>query len=86
MKTLIVSQYFWLENFRINDLAQELMQREHSVKVLTGIPNYPTETVFKEYQETLKAFEYYFETWVFRVPILALDNVAMPCCASQDLI
>ena len=39
MKVLIVSQFFWPENFRINDLAKELNQRDHEVTVLTGIPN-----------------------------------------------
>ncbi len=41
MRILIVSQYFWPENFRINDLAIGLQQRGHQVTVLTGIPNYP---------------------------------------------
>jgi len=37
----VVSQYFWPENFRINDLALELKERGHEVTVLTGLPNYP---------------------------------------------
>ena len=41
MNLLIVSQYFWPENFRINDLCLELKKRGHSVSVLTGNPNYP---------------------------------------------
>ena len=49
MKILIVSQYLWPENFRINDLTQELVQRGHSVTVLTGTPNYPAGTEFEEY-------------------------------------
>lgn len=77
MKILIVSQYFWPENFRINDLTQELVQRGHSVTVLTGIPNYPAGTVFKEYLKTPKAFEYYFGARVFRVPMLARGNGAV---------
>jgi hypothetical protein len=28
MRILIVTQYFWPENFRINDLAQRLRNRE----------------------------------------------------------
>ena len=74
MKILIVSQYFWPENFRINDLTQELVQRGHSVTVLTGIPNYPTGTVFEEYRKSPKAFEYYGGARVFRVPMLARGN------------
>lgn len=41
MNILIVSQYFWPENFRINDLVFYLRQQGHDVTVLTGLPNYP---------------------------------------------
>lgn len=41
MNILIVSQYFWPENFRVNDLAFYLRSRGHDVMVLTGLPNYP---------------------------------------------
>jgi glycosyltransferase involved in cell wall biosynthesis len=77
VKILIVSQYFWPENFRINDLTQELVQRGHSVTVLTGIPNYPAGTVFEEYRKTPEAFEYYSGARVFRVPMLARGNGAV---------
>ena len=77
MKILIVSQYFWPENFRINDLTQELVRRGHSVTVLTGIPNYPTGTVFEEYRKSPKAFEYYGGARVFRVPMLSRGNGAV---------
>lgn len=40
MKILIVSQYFWPENFRINDLVEGLVDRGHTVAVLTGQPTY----------------------------------------------
>ncbi len=77
MKILIVSQYFWPENFRVNDLTQELVQRGHSVTVLTGIPNYPAGTVFEPYRKNPKAFEYYSGAWVFRAPMLARGNGAV---------
>jgi colanic acid biosynthesis glycosyl transferase WcaI len=77
VKILIVSQYFWPENFRINDLTQELVQRGHCVTVLTGIPNYPAGTVFEAYGKTPEAFEYYGGVRVFRVPMLARGNGAV---------
>ena len=49
MKILIVTQYFWPENFRINDLALGLKQRGHQVSVLTGKPNYPEGSFFPGY-------------------------------------
>lgn len=47
MKILVVSQYFWPENFKINDICLGLKERGHEVTVLTGTPNYP-EGVFFE--------------------------------------
>ena len=41
MKLLVVSQYFWPENFRINDICDGLVERGHSVDVLTSLPNVP---------------------------------------------
>jgi hypothetical protein len=37
LRLLIVSQYYWPENFRINDLAARLRARGHVVSVLTGL-------------------------------------------------
>lgn len=46
LKILIVSQYFWPEDFRPNELAEGLVERGHSVTVLTGLPNYPKGKIF----------------------------------------
>lgn len=74
MRILIVSQYFWPENFRVNDLTQELVKRGHSVTVLTGIPNYPAGKVFDAFKTDRKAFGHYAGAKVFRVPMLARGN------------
>lgn len=70
MKILVVSQYFWPENFRINDLVKEWVQRNHQVTVLTGIPNYPSGKVFNAYRENPGAFAQYEGARVIRVPML----------------
>lgn len=49
MKVLIVSQYFWPENFRINEIALSLKERGHEVTVLTGLPNYPQGRFYNGY-------------------------------------
>lgn len=77
MKILIVTQYFWPENFRINDLANELVKRGHSVAVLTGIPNYPAGRVFDGYRHNPKAFGNYNGAVVWRVPMLARGHGAV---------
>lgn len=50
MKILILSQYFWPENFKINDIALGLQDKGHEVIVLTGIPNYPDGNIYPGYQ------------------------------------
>ena len=49
MKILVISQYFYPENFRINDLVFSLQKRGHQIEVLTGKPNYPKGDYFKGY-------------------------------------
>jgi glycosyltransferase involved in cell wall biosynthesis len=49
MRILIISQYFWPENFRINDLCLELKERGHDITVITGLPNYPKGDFFNGY-------------------------------------
>lgn len=49
MKILIVTQYFYPENFKSNDMAFELQKRGHDVTVLTGIPNYPEGKIYDGY-------------------------------------
>jgi glycosyltransferase involved in cell wall biosynthesis len=49
MKILIVTQYFWPESFKINDIALGLKENGHEVSILTGIPNYPLGVFFDGY-------------------------------------
>ena len=71
MRLLVVSQYFWPENFRINDLAAELVARGHSVTVLTGVPNYPEGAVYPPYQAQPAQFAHHAGARIVRVPMLA---------------
>ncbi|MES2369177.1 MAG: glycosyltransferase family 4 protein [Pseudomonadota bacterium] len=71
MKLLIVSQYFWPENFRINDLAEALKTRGHEVTVLTGIPNYPAGQFFEGYSLFRRARETWRGVEIVRSPLWA---------------
>ena len=77
MKILVVSQYFWPENFRINDLVKEWVARGHEVTVLTGKPNYPDGQVFPEFAREPERFSRYEGARVHRVPMLARSQGAM---------
>lgn len=70
MHILVVSQYFWPENFRINDLVAGVVDRGHRVTVLTGIPNYPEGRFFDGYGVLCNTSHRYQGATVIRVPIL----------------
>ncbi len=73
MRVLIISQYFWPESFRINDLAVGLRDRGHEVMVLTGLPNYPGGQIYPGYGFSSREDDYQGVA-VRRVPILARGN------------
>ena len=58
-KILVVSQNFYPEQFRINDICKELVLRGHDVTVLTGLPNYPKGKIFEGYEGKQKRKEIY---------------------------
>jgi glycosyltransferase involved in cell wall biosynthesis len=74
LRILVVSQYFWPENFRINDLVKEWVLRGHEVTVLTGVPNYPAGKIFEAYRCKPSDFAEYEGAKVFRVPMLPRGN------------
>jgi colanic acid biosynthesis glycosyl transferase WcaI len=76
LNILIVSQYFYPENFRINDFAQEFQSREHNVTVLTGIPNYPGGEFFDGYGMFKKNREIYKDIKIFRSPLVARGSAS----------
>lgn len=73
MHILIVTQYFWPENFRINDLALGMLERGHQVTVLTGAPNYPDGSFFEGYGYFNKQQDYH-GVKVLRVPLMPRGN------------
>lgn len=70
MKILIISQYFYPETFRVNDLACALKDRGHEVTVLTGLPNYPKGQVFEGYGWFSHRRDEYYGIPVLRVPMI----------------
>lgn len=70
MRLLVVTQYFWPENFRINDLVSKLVRRGHQVTVLTGVPNYPDGHVFPAFLSDPSRYASYEGASVHRVPML----------------
>lgn len=71
MKLLVVSQYFWPENFKINDLVEDLVARGHDVTILTGTPSYPNRNGFGDFYAAPERYERYKGARILRVPLLA---------------
>jgi colanic acid biosynthesis glycosyl transferase WcaI len=69
MRILIITQYFWPENFRINDLCSALQERGHQLTILTGKPNYPEGIVFPEFELDPAFYNTYHGAEIIRVPM-----------------
>lgn len=68
---LIYSQYFYPEQFRINDICLELVKRGYKVSVVTGIPNYPEGKFYEGYSWTEMRTENWQGINIYRMPIVA---------------
>lgn len=50
MKILVVTQYYYPEPFRINEICEELARRGNDITVVTGRPNYPDGNIYPGYE------------------------------------
>ena len=70
MRILILTQYFWPENFGINQLAKDMSQDGHIVEILTGMPNYPKGSFYNNYGGIKIKKDQWHNISIFRVPII----------------
>lgn len=71
---LVISQVFYPEQFRINDMCQEWVKRGYKVTVLTGIPNYPQGKFYDGYSFLKKRKEIWNGVEIIRIPIIPRGN------------
>lgn len=57
-KILIITNHFYPEIFRVNDVAFSLSEKGNNVTIITGIPDYPIGKYFKGYGVFKKRIEY----------------------------
>ena len=74
---LVISQYFYPENFRINDICKEWVKRGYKVTVLTGIPNYPQGSFYKGYSWFRGKRENYEGIDIIRIPLIPRGHNAL---------
>lgn len=67
---LVISQYFYPEEFRINDICREWARMGHEVTVVTGIPNYPQGRFYEGYGWLRKRREIHEGVNIIRLPII----------------
>ena len=71
MRILVVTQYYWPESFRINEVVDSLRQVDCHVTVLTGQPNYPQGDVFGGYSAAGFGEQLHKSGYsIYRVPLM----------------
>jgi len=68
MRLIIVSQHFFPDSFRVNDIALALCEQGHQVRVITGLPDYDAGTVPAAYRRFRKRRETVGGVEVIRLP------------------
>lgn len=68
---LVISQYFYPEQFRINDMACEWVKRGYKVTVLTGYPNYPQGKYYDGYGWFKQTRQRWKGVDIIRIPLTA---------------
>lgn len=74
---LVLSQYFYPEPFRINDMCTEWVKRGYKVTVLTGIPNYPQGKFYDGYGCTKNRRESWNGMEIIRIPLIPRGSNAI---------
>lgn len=69
MKILIVSQYFYPEDFKVNEIAFDFKKKGYDVTVLTAKPNYPKGKFYEGYGFFSKKREIINGVEIIRTPI-----------------
>ena len=90
-RVLLVTQYFYPESFKGNDIAFELAKRGYKIDVLCGIPNYPIGKYTKGYGIFKKRKEFINGVTVYRTfqfprgksnkLLMFLNYISYPFCA-----
>ena len=71
LNILVVSQHYWPETFRINEVVHSLCASGMNVEVLAGQPNYPGGQIFEGYRAASFGQEHHPEGYlIHRLPVV----------------
>ena len=92
MNILVISHYYYPEQFRVTDICENLVQLGHRVTVITGIPNYPEGEIFEGYETSYKQPEIHNGVTIIRcnnkprhkgAKALAINYLSYVFCANK---
>ena len=70
MKICIFTNHFYPEDFKVNDIAFELVKKGYDITVITAVPDYPKGKFFDGYNWFKKNNEDVYNCHVIRLPII----------------
>ena len=70
LKILLISQYFWPENFRVNEIVEYWKKKKFQVDIVTGSPNYPSGKIFPDYVLNKQKYNKFLGYSIYRLPII----------------
>ena len=74
-RILIYTNHFYPEQFKINEIVDWLSEEGHTVRVITGIPNYPSGKYYKGYGlQSIFKTNYKENVVVNRLPLIPRGN------------
>jgi len=76
MRILIVTQYFWPEQFRINDIVTHLLKNGFEVDVMTGFPSYPSRKLYDNFLNNPQLHNNFNGANVIRIPNFSRGNAS----------
>ena len=77
MYILVVSQCYYPEAFRINDICAEWVKRGHKVTVITSIPNYPEGRFYDGYGWFKKRVEVVEGVEIHHIPMISRGHTKL---------
>ena len=57
-RVLIYTNHFYPEQFKINEIVSWLSETDHQIRVVTGLPNYPSGKIMNGYKNSLENKKY----------------------------
>lgn len=82
MRVLLLSQYFYPEQFSNNEIAKELVARGHEVSVICCVPNYPSGRFFDGFSNSKRRVDLWEGISIYRARTIPRGKSALQLVAN----